>query len=243
MMRFLAALIAFCTLLLTPSLSPARAQTAQPLGILVATEGAVTVSGSAAAADTPLNRGDVVETGTGARALVLLADDSQFTLGENARFTVDDYLFDPDRPRANRGRYGIARGAFLYVSGLMTKNGRPDVKIETSYASIGIRGTIVWGGPVDGGNGVLVQEGEVTVETPAGSTRVRPAEGTRISASSALPSSPSAWDADTIAKAVATITFADQAAADARLAEHKARQQAARDSRKQPASPGAPYNP
>lgn len=198
------------------------------IGAIAAAEGPVTIGGQAVTVDTPLHRGDVIETGDNARALVLLEDDSQFTLGANASFSVDDYVFDAARPAANRARYSVLRGAFLYASGLMTKTAHPDVKIETHYASIGIRGTVVWGGPLDGEYGVLVQEGEVSVETDQGSLRLSPSQGTHMSGRNILPASPAPWNGDRMARAIAMISFSNQAAADAALKERKDRQQAAR---------------
>ncbi|MBK5265020.1 MAG: FecR domain-containing protein [Alphaproteobacteria bacterium] len=84
---------------------------------------------------------DRVQTGTRSQLQVLLLDKSVFTVGANARLTIDRYVYDPN----GGGAFGVsvAKGAFRFMSG------RPDrgsgSSINTPVAVIGIRGTIVDG--------------------------------------------------------------------------------------------------
>lgn len=160
----------------------AFAQAPQPIGSVVETEGSVTFSGangtSAARPQDNIYPYATIKTGPQSRALILLIDDTEITLGENAELTLDEYVFDPGDPQENKGRFSFLRGAFVYVSGMLAKRSPPDVTLKTSYGSIGIRGTTVWGGPVDDGFGVFVENGEVLFNGESGSVRVPQGAGT-----------------------------------------------------------------
>src|SRR5260370_21644523 len=69
-------------------------------------------------------------------------DNSRFTLGPNAEFEVEKYF------QASGGTSGeeaftsrVFKGAFRYVSGLIARNKRQNVRINVAVATIGIRGT------------------------------------------------------------------------------------------------------
>ena len=76
-------------------------------------------------------------------------------------------------------------------------------------AVLAIRGTTVWGGPIDGAYGVLALEGMVTVTTAAGAVTLRAGQATMIAAPGQAPGAPGAWDAEKTARAIATISFAE----------------------------------
>ena len=107
--------------------------------------------------------------------------------------TIDDYVFDPENNAGNRDRFSILQGAFQYVSGLIAKKPNPDVNIETSVASLGIRGTNFTGGYIEGQYGVYVDEGMVSVKNNAGEVLVSQGQGTFILSRSSTPSAPAAW--------------------------------------------------
>jgi hypothetical protein len=90
---------------------------------------------------------DVISTAEAARLEVTFSDNTQLTLGERARLTLDTYVFDP---AAGNGtiKFGLA-GAFRFVSGQLTKLASSDVSVTTPVAIVGIRGTEFWGGPID----------------------------------------------------------------------------------------------
>lgn len=86
--------------------------------------------------------GDQYVTGVNSQVQVLLRDRSTFTVGSNARMTVDRFVV------SDRGAGGVtasvARGAFRFASGRTTRSPARQA-ISTPVASIGIRGTIVDG--------------------------------------------------------------------------------------------------
>lgn len=82
---------------------------------------------------------DVVQTGKKSQLQVLLLDKSVFTVGANARLTIDRYVYSPATGRSFTA--SMAKGAFRFMSG------RPDrgsgASLRTPIATIGIRGTVV----------------------------------------------------------------------------------------------------
>ena len=70
-----------------------------------------------------------------------------------------------------------------------------------------MRGTTVWGGSIDGGYGVLVLDGEVTVETHSGSVTLNAGEATMIYEAGGEPQLAHSWPKEKIDRAVATISF------------------------------------
>ena len=84
---------------------------------------------------------DQVRTGAQSRLQLLLLDKSKFTVGANARLTIDRFVYNPD----GSGSFSasVAKGAFRFMSG---RSGRDkDSSINSPAATIGIRGTIVDG--------------------------------------------------------------------------------------------------
>lgn len=82
--------------------------------------------------------GDQVQTGDRSHMQLLLLDRSSFTVGQNARLTIDRFVYDP-----GGGSFSatVAKGALRFMSG--GAHGRGGAQIRTPVATIGIRGTIV----------------------------------------------------------------------------------------------------
>lgn len=200
---------------------PASAQTdvavtqvapGQVVGTLIDAEGTITLltpggEPRAAAANAPIHMNDLVETGAGGRAFILLMDETELTLGENTQLTIDEYVFDEENTANNKGRYSILRGAFLYTSGLIAKKDNPDVQVKTPYGSIGIRGTAFWGGDIDGEYGILVTAGRVSVQTERGRIYVDEGHGTSLRSATSIPARSSVWAEEKIGRAVQTIAL------------------------------------
>ena len=98
---------------------------------------------------------DQVQTGAASQLQVLLKDRSVFTVGPNARMSIDRFVYDPNRGTGEVAA-SVARGAFRFVSG--GPSGAGGKSISTPAGSIGIRGTIVEG--VAGPDALTVLEGE-----------------------------------------------------------------------------------
>ena len=66
-----------------------------------------------------------------------------FTIGANARLTLDRFVYDPGRNSSDVAA-SVTRGAFRFMSG-RSLSGQGQRAINTPVASIGVRGTIVEG--------------------------------------------------------------------------------------------------
>ncbi len=100
---------------------------------------------------------DEVRTGPRSQLQLLLLDKSIFSVGANARLTIDRFVYDPSRGPSSVGAT-VARGAFRFMSG---KAGSSGSQIRTPIATIGIRGTILEG--VVGSDAVRIADGEPAV--------------------------------------------------------------------------------
>lgn len=88
--------------------------------------------------------GDQVLTANASMLQILLLDRSNFTVGSNARVTIDRFVYDPQRSASAVGA-SVAKGAFRFISGKSVKNMPGKTAITTPVASIGVRGTMFEG--------------------------------------------------------------------------------------------------
>jgi hypothetical protein len=150
---------------------------------------------------------EVVSTGKAARLEITFKDNTQLTLGENAKLTLDRYVFDP---AAGRGTIKFRLvGAFRFISGQVSKLAGSNVSVTTAVATVGIRGTEFWGGPIDDqALGVFLIEGAVRVSNAAGARILnRPGQGTNIATRGVAPGPVTLWPQDKVQRAIATVTF------------------------------------
>jgi hypothetical protein len=164
-------------------------------------------------ADTPLDLGasvflnQEVSTGDAARLELKFTDGTLLTLGEKAKMILDTFVYNPAE---GTGKLKMAvKGAFRFVSGQVTKQPNQEVAVTTPVATVGIRGTEFWGGPIDDqALGVFLIEGAVTVTNANGQqTLDSPGQGTNISTPGAAPGPVTIWPQDKVNRAIATVTF------------------------------------
>ena len=115
----------------------------------------------------PAHLGDLVVSGPQSTLQVLLRDKSVFTVGANARMTLDRFVYDPNRGTSEVAA-AVATGAFRFMSGRSLQGAHRTV-ISTPVASIGVRGTIVEG--VAGPQTSDVLAGEAGLPKPSGDTQ------------------------------------------------------------------------
>lgn len=177
---------------------PAMAK-ADVIGTVVEIEGTATLSRAggmpfALKLQDTIELGDVVATGEKSRLFILLADNTEWTLAENSRFKVDEYVFDSEDSAKNRARYSVLRGGFRYVSGLVAKKENPDVGIDSPAGTIGIRGTDITVAPdTDGSYDVYVDDGQIDVSSGGNTARLQRGQGTMIAKRNAAPLAPKDW--------------------------------------------------
>lgn len=195
----------------------ARADT-KTVGIVEKAQGPAQASQGGVARDLsvqgPVLFRDKLRTGADARLEAKLADDTVLTLGANGKMTVDEFVYDPNR-EGGKLALSVPTGAFLFVGGKVEGRTGGNVSIKTPVGTLGVRGTTVWGGRIDGGFGVLVLHGEVVVHTRHGAVTMKEGQGTMIYGRKG-PTLAQPWPEDRVKRAVATISFdpTKQGAAD-----------------------------
>jgi len=153
-----------------------------------------------------IQRGDVISTGRGARLEVRMFDDAILTLGERTVFVIVDYTVGGQQDNA---LLRLMQGAFKAVSGDIVANHSGPFVVETERATIGIRGTTVWGGVLDGDFEVAMLDGKgIYVETRAGRVELSTVgQGTKITSADQPPSKPVIWKQKKTDRAIATVSF------------------------------------
>ncbi|GAB2180855.1 hypothetical protein DLREEDagrD3_10780 [Denitratisoma sp. agr-D3] len=112
-----------------------------------------------------LLHGDQVATGSGARAELKLAEGSTVKLGEGARMAVYSRSLKPSR--AFRGALDVLQGAFRFTTAQAAKIKKRELTIRAGTATVGIRGTDLWGKPSREHDLIMLIEGRIEVQ-PAG---------------------------------------------------------------------------
>ncbi len=197
--------------MLLPGFAGGRATAQEVIGAVSRIQGEA--SGTLGSTTRPLSlnasvfRHEVVSTGDTARLEVTFADNTRLTLGAKAKLTLGTYVF---RPAARTGtiRFAVI-GAFRFLSGQLSKLAASRVNVTTPVATIGVRGTEFWAGPIDDqALGVLLIQGAVSVSNAAGEQILsRPGQGTNIAAPGAAPGPVTVWPAAKVNRALAAVAF------------------------------------
>lgn len=108
-----------------------------------------------------LATGDTVITGPGARVLLALAEGSLVKLGENAELHLADLQPARDAGGVFRGFLDVVKGAFRFTTTVVGQ--RRQVQARIGSATIGIRGTDVWGKREEGRDFAVLLEGVVSI--------------------------------------------------------------------------------
>ena len=88
----------------------------------------------------PLHQGDRLTTSDGGSAIIKLADGTRMTVRPNSELVLSQYQFK-ENASDNSMLMQLVRGGFRAVTGLISKNAPNAARIQTSTATIGIRGT------------------------------------------------------------------------------------------------------
>jgi FecR protein len=119
-----------------------------------------------------LDNGHTVRTAEG-RAQLRFSDGAYVSLQPHSEFAIRDYRFEGKTDGAERGFFGLAKGAMRTVTGLVGRVNRDRYQVTTPTATIGIRGT---GGVIqvlnDGSTLVVGTSGIWSLTNPAGSIDV-----------------------------------------------------------------------
>lgn len=131
---------------------------------------------------TALREGDTLTTGEDTRVRMRFVGDSVITVGANSRFEVATYRPARDG-EPQRARFRLLDGVVLAFAEGVAGHEDEEYVIETQAASMGIRGTIVWGGYfiAEQADFVLFKGGPVDITNDIGSvTLTEPGQGTTV---------------------------------------------------------------
>ncbi|MGH8704633.1 MAG: FecR family protein, partial [Burkholderiales bacterium] len=148
--------------------------------------GQVTVTGAdgrprAIAKGVELDNGDTVRT-TDGRAQLRFTDGAYVSLQPNTEFGISDYRFEGRTDGSERGFFSLVKGAMRTVTGAIGRVNRPNYKVTTPTATVGIRGTggLIQIQPdgstlVNGTSGIWSLTNPVgTIDIPAGTSGLAP---------------------------------------------------------------------
>ena len=111
-----------------------------------------------------LRNQDQVLTGTGARALLRMADGSTVKLGENARLQLAGMAQEKQERPLFKASMAVLQGAFRFTTEAFYKfRGKRAVDVRFTTVTAGIRGTDLWGKSADDREIVVLIEGSITL--------------------------------------------------------------------------------
>lgn len=132
-----------------------------------------------------LESGATVRAGSGGNAVLRFDDGQVVVLNQNTVFKIADYKFDEAKPKEDRSVLELVTGAFRFISGAISKRNQDSVKVQTSTATIGIRGTDFMA--ATGSLAVSVTQGAISVSSSAGTVGFAAGQIGFVSSATTLP--------------------------------------------------------
>lgn len=132
-----------------------------------------------------VHSGETIDTGNG-RAQVRFSDGAQVSLQPQTRFRIDNYRFAGKADGSEKGFFSLLKGGMRTITGLIGRSNRQNYQVNTTVATIGIRGTEY---SVTYGNSITVTTGEGSVEicNAAGCMILNSGESGYVASSNAAP--------------------------------------------------------
>ena len=87
-----------------------------------------------------VNQGDTILTGPG-RAQVKFSDGGYVSFQPNTQFKIEEYNFNGKQDGTEKGFFRLVQGGLRVITGLVGRENRPNYRLATSVATIGIRGS------------------------------------------------------------------------------------------------------
>lgn len=87
-----------------------------------------------------VNQGDTILTGQG-RAQVKFSDNSYVSFQPNTQFKIEEYNFNGKQDGTEKGFFKLVQGGLRVITGLVGRENRPNYRLSTPVATIGIRGS------------------------------------------------------------------------------------------------------
>jgi len=141
----------------------------------------------------PVYRGDTIQTLEASKIKLLLIDGTGLTLGERGTMTLSQLVYAPQR-NTHQGVVSIAKGIFRAVTRKVLPQTTFEVRTDTAVAAV--RGTQWLGEVTPDATAIVVLDGEVAVTHADASVRgevvLTPGMGTDVQGK-APPTAPRQW--------------------------------------------------
>src|SRR5262249_2164468 len=116
----------------------------QPIGRVETVSGSATVTRNGVAVDLNVGdlvfQGDVVQTRSDSTLGIGFSDGSAFSLKENARMALNEFVYDPNGT-SNSALINLVQGTVSFIASQVAKTG--NMRVDTPTGPLGIRGTFV----------------------------------------------------------------------------------------------------
>lgn len=104
-----------------------------------------------------VENGDFIETKINSKVKISFVDDTVVTIGKESSLNIDDYVFDNSNLKSE---FSVVKGAFHTITGQIAKTNPSKFKLKTKNATIGVRGTEIYGDQTN----IFCTQGAITVE-------------------------------------------------------------------------------
>ncbi|SEQ08381.1 FecR family protein [Amphritea atlantica] len=84
---------------------------------------------------------DLLKTGPGGRLQLRFSDNSRLALKAATEFRIAEYQFEQKKPEEGKALFQLLKGGMRTISGQIGKPNKENYRLETTVATIGIRGT------------------------------------------------------------------------------------------------------
>lgn len=154
----LAATAIACALSSTGAMAQPAARMDFAVGEVIATSPSGTRRALGKGSD--LHEGDLISTNNG-RAQLRFADGAYMSLQPQTDFKIDQFRFQGKPDGSESAVFSLLKGGLRTITGLVGRNNRQNYRLQTTVATIGIRGTEF---SVAYGNSITVSVGDGAVE-------------------------------------------------------------------------------
>ncbi|PRM90319.1 hypothetical protein CJ671_03435 [Aliarcobacter cryaerophilus] len=92
-----------------------------------------------------IRNNDFIETKTNSKVKITFIDNTIITIGKESSLKIEDYFFDSSNKNSAKSEFNVSKGAFHAITGQIGKVNPEKFKLKTKNATIGIRGTEIYG--------------------------------------------------------------------------------------------------
>ena len=92
-----------------------------------------------------ISNNDFIETKINSKVKITFTDNTIITIGKESSLKIEDYFFDSNNKNSAKSELNVSKGAFHAITGQIGKVNPEKFKLKTKNATIGIRGTEIYG--------------------------------------------------------------------------------------------------